>query len=104
MTYFYDGNKVIGVSMHEWVDQRLSPDFSYDFFDVGSLFDLVMNVEGHFETVYLVEDCDYIEEQVEDCWNGRGDFFNDFFTEEERRNHRSRHQFFVDEYDFEKIE
>lgn len=102
MTFFFDGNKVIGVSMHKWEGTNLSPDFSSDFFEVGGLPKEKIKIEGKANLACLVKNCDRIVEQMTNYWFGEGDYTNDFETEEDRYKHRYNCQFYANEFDFER--
>lgn len=52
----------------------IGPDFSGDFYEVGSLPEIEETETG--EAVYLVEDVAYCIEQAEDWKNSTGDFWD----------------------------
>ena len=61
MTKFYDGKKILTISMK---DGRTGCDFEYDFFEVGGLkFDETVNA-------YKVDDVDYLVDYATDYANG----------------------------------
>ena len=69
MTRLTDGKRIVDISMRVWNDDcnNYSPDWSADFFNVGSL---LRTENGD----YIVKDVDYCIEQAFDWENGRGDF------------------------------
>lgn len=71
MTRFTDGKRTVGIKMATWNGSGWGPDFSADFFEVGSL---AYNEELG---AYMVEDVDYLIDYANDWRNGEGDFYGD---------------------------
>lgn len=68
MTRLTDGKKIVEITMNEWTGTGYTPDWSYDFFNVGSLpYDEEKNC-------YVVADVDYCIEQAKDCISCIGDY------------------------------
>lgn len=99
MTYFFDGETLVGISIFTWNGTGLFPDWSDDFFGIGSLPKTDLEVNGYVRPVYCVEDTDYCLDKAEDYANAAGDFFFDFETEEERKHHRMRTRVIYDYFD-----
>ena len=75
MTRFYDGKKLCGITINTFEDGNYTPDFSADFYDVGSL-----KYSSRLDA-FIVNDVDYLIEQAIDWKNGTGDFIDDFSGE-----------------------
>ena len=72
MTRFTDGNKTVEISIQRWNGSGWGPDWSEDFFNVGSL-DYDEDLEA-----YQVWSVEYLKEQLEDWKAGVGDFQDDY--------------------------
>ena len=73
MTRLTDGKRTAEIRMTVWSDQNssYSPDWEYDFFEVGGL-------EYDDEAdAYRVQGVDYCIDQAADCINRTGDFAAD---------------------------
>ena len=73
-TKLTDGTRTVTITMQTWDGNNYSPDFSYDFFEVGAL-------ERADEETYIVEDVEYCIDQAED-WEAEA-AENVVFIEEE---------------------
>lgn len=77
MTRLTDGKRTVEISMANWDGSQWSPDWSSDFFAVGSL-------EYNDETeAYCVQNVDYCIDYAMDWKNGRGDFADERIDREE---------------------
>lgn len=63
-----DGIRTVDITMHIWEHESLSPDWSLDFFEAGSL-----SYDHDYDT-YIVEDVDYCIAQAVDWMEQQGDF------------------------------
>lgn len=72
MTRFTDGKKTIEITMNTWEYEQYTPDFSADFFSVGSL------PYDEEKEAYIVKDTDYLTEQANDWKAGIGDYVDDW--------------------------
>jgi NADPH-dependent glutamate synthase beta subunit-like oxidoreductase len=72
-TYFTDGKTTVSITLHEWDDatRQYAPDWSADFYDVGSL-----KPVGEIDTdpVYECDSIDAIIGQAMDAVAGVGDY------------------------------
>jgi hypothetical protein len=69
MTRLTDRTKTVEITMTMWDGNNHSPDWSADFFEVGSLdYDDTLDA-------YIVEDVDYCVEQAQDWQKAQGDFY-----------------------------
>lgn len=68
MTRLKDKTRTVEIEMKLWQGNGYSPDFSADFFEVGSL-----EYDAN-EDAYMVDDCEYCVEQAEDWKHGTGDY------------------------------
>lgn len=71
MTRLTDGKRVVEITMTRWTGNGYEPDWSNDFFAVGSL-PYIGDVNA-----YCVEHLDYCIEQALDWKNAIGDFAED---------------------------
>lgn len=71
MTRLTDGTRTVEIAMNEWTGSGYTPDWSIDFFQVGSL---PYNEETE---AYTVPDVCYCIEQAEDWAAAIGDFRED---------------------------
>ncbi len=74
MVKLIDNDKAVEISIREWDEEntQYGPDWSSDFFEVGSLKPL-----DDTEEAYIVYDVDYCIEQANDMVAGIGDFAAD---------------------------
>lgn len=87
-TRLVSGNRIVEVTMNTWDGEKYTPDWSNDFFMVGSLrYDVDLEA-------YEVDDIDYCIEQAEDWKNKVGDYYGEEDVEGVERNVD------VDEVDF----
>ena len=72
-TYFTDGKTTAAITLHEWDDatRQYTPDWSADFYDVGSLRS-VGEIDN--EPVYECDDIDALIDQANDAIAGVGDY------------------------------
>lgn len=71
MTRLTDGKKTADIEMMVWEGSSYTPDWSYDFFEVGSLeYDEELGA-------YKVKDVDYCIDQAADWRKSTGDFSDD---------------------------
>lgn len=71
MARLVSGNRIVEIIMNTWDGEKYTPDFSGDFFMVGSLrYDLDLEA-------YEVDDIDYCIEQAEDWENKDGDCYGE---------------------------
>lgn len=71
MTRLTDGKRTVEITITEWNGSGYTPDWSSEFFSVGSL------PYDEESDAYVVEDVDYCIEQANDWQNGVGDFLED---------------------------
>ena len=71
MTRLTDGKKTVEIEMMVWEGNGYTPDWSNDFFEVGSL-----EYDEELEA-YKVEDVDYCIDQAADWRKSTGDFSGD---------------------------
>lgn len=70
-TRLFDGKKLVEIRMRTWDGNQYTPDWSNDFFEVGSLkFNIYMDA-------YDVDDVDYCIDQANDWKNKEGDFYGE---------------------------
>lgn len=71
MIRLIDDNKVVGISILEWDEERMQygSDMAADFFDVGGL-----ETVSEPEFAYVVDNVDYCIEEANDMVAGEGDF------------------------------
>lgn len=75
MIILTDGKKTVSVEMVEWDGGSYSPDWSADFFEVGSLPKRYIDgLPGGQDCAYIVPDVDYCIDQANDCANYRGEY------------------------------
>lgn len=79
-TILTDGKNTVKITMNVWEGDGYSPDWSQDFFEVGSL----PRRETSRGIEYIVEDVSYCTDQAID-WERRSGDFRDDDTEDERR-------------------
>lgn len=79
MTRLTDGTRTVEIAMTEWTGSGYTPDWSNDFFQVGSL---PYNEETE---TYAVPDVDYCIDMAQDWANAKGDYLDDkdYYTEDE---------------------
>ena len=66
-----DGSKTVKITMRTWDGMNLGSDWSFDFFEAGSLpYDAETDA-------YTVQDVDYCIGQAKDWRDGTGDFYDD---------------------------
>lgn len=65
------GNRMVEITMTTWTGTEYTPDWSNDFFEVGTL-----KYDKDLEA-YEVEDIDYCIDQAEDWKNKEGDFYGE---------------------------
>lgn len=70
MTKLTDGRQTVAISMQIWDGRGFLPDFSNDFFNVGSL------PRTEDSDAYSVKDVCYCIDQAFDWANYKGDFFD----------------------------
>ena len=71
MTKLTDGNRTVEITMCNWTGSGYTPDWSNDFFVVGTLpYDDESNA-------YRVPDVDYCVDQAMDWQRGVGDYYDD---------------------------
>ena len=72
-TYFTDGKTTAAITLHEWDDDtcQYTPDWSADFYDVGSL-KPVSEIDN--EPVYACDSIDDLIGQANDAVDGVGDY------------------------------
>jgi len=76
MTRLTDGNRTITITLAIWEDgSGLSPDWSNDFFEIGSL------DYDEEKDAYIVSDVDYCVDYALDWKYSRGDFADDIPNE-----------------------
>jgi len=63
-----DGKKTVEIRMHVWNGSGLDPDWSYDFFETGSL------TTDDATGASVVDDVDYCIDQAQDWANKTGDY------------------------------
>ena len=79
-TRLVSGNRITEITMQTWNGREYTPDWSGDFFNVGTLkYDEDLDA-------YEVEDIDYCIEQAEDWQNKEGDFYGEEDPEGVERN------------------
>lgn len=71
MTRITDGKDTVAIKMTMWNGERHTPDFSGDFFEVGSL------AYDEEKEAYIVPDVNYCINRAEDWKNFEGDFHDD---------------------------
>lgn len=71
MTRLTDGKKTVEITMRTWENGNYTPDWSNDFFSVGSL---KMDWE---KDAYIVDDVDYCVEYACEWEEGVGDFYDE---------------------------
>ena len=65
------GNRIVEITMQTWTGTEYTPDWSRDFFEVGTLkYDAELDA-------YEVEDIDYCIDQAMDWKNKDGDFYGE---------------------------
>ena len=73
MARFYDGKRLVEITMRDWDNRYNTPtlDWSNDFFEVGGL--------EYDEDIgaYLVEDVEYLIDAADDWMNGTGEFYGE---------------------------
>ena len=79
MTRLTDGKKTVEITMQTWTGDGYTPDWSYDFFEVGAL------KRDEDAEAYIVRDVDYCVEMAMDWKNGVGDFYNELDTDVDDR-------------------
>ena len=79
-TRLVSGNRITEITMQTWNGREYTPDWSGDFFNVGTL-----KYDENLDA-YEVEDIDYCIEQAEDWQNKEGDFYGDEDPEGVERN------------------
>lgn len=82
MARLTDGQRIVDIMMRIWDPYKndFTPDWSNDFFQVGTL------PYDDEEDAYLVKDVEYCIDQAENWKYGVGDFYNDDDTQEELDN------------------
>lgn len=70
-TKLVSGNRLIEIEMQMWNGTQYTPDWSNDFFEVGTL-----KYDKNLEA-YEVEDIDYCIDQANDWMNKEGDFYGE---------------------------
>ena len=73
MIRLFDGKKLVEIEMIEEQDEKVFPDFSADFFEVGGLKE-VPEFYDHRATCYKVNDVDYCIDQARDWEALSGDY------------------------------
>ena len=69
MSKFFDGNKLMEITLSTWEGNGYSPRWEDDFFNVGGLPRIELD-----EYIYIVKDVDYLVEQANDMIDGKGDW------------------------------
>lgn len=77
MVRLIDSSKAVEISIREWDEENTGygPDWSADFYEVGSL--KTCYADDSMEPAYIVYDVDYCIEQANDMVAGIGDFAGD---------------------------
>ena len=70
-TKLVSGNRMVEVEMQLWNGFQYTPDWSYDFFNVGTL-----KYDNDLDA-YEVDDIDYCIEQANDWMNKEGDYYGE---------------------------
>lgn len=70
-TRLVSGNRMIEIEMQTWDGKQYAPDWSNDFFEVGTL------KYNKDLDAYEVEDIDYCIEQANDWQNKEGDYYGE---------------------------
>lgn len=71
MSVFTDRKRTVSIELRNWDGSQYGPDFSADFYGLGTL----ENVGDYGETpIYKVKDIDYLIDYAQDMIDGTGDF------------------------------